>query len=170
MSDKFHFPDALPDDHRDKFLRHLDRLVVVYRALADGPLSAADIAPALTDMVRGLAYRFGLTYEDAHRAFWARVEDERNTRWRRERVREAAREYLQRNRSVRWVLEVGTRDPLARWYPNELERCPLCDSVRQPTRQWPNTLITHCRGPEHISRKYDITRAELLEAAQTLEE
>lgn len=44
----------------------------------------------------------------------------------------------------------GTFDNGGRWYPSESEHCPCCESIRGPSRNWPYSLMVHCRSKKHI--------------------
>ncbi len=46
----------------------------------------------------------------------------------------------------------GQFDKACRWWPDDDERCSCCAKISRPTRLWPYSLITHCRGRPHIIR------------------
>jgi hypothetical protein len=61
---------------------------------------------------------------------------------------ETAAEYLKMQGRV--LHPYGQRDGAGRWYPVEKERASCCGNVRQPTRAYPWTLMTHCRTLKHV--------------------
>jgi len=50
----------------------------------------------------------------------------------------------------------GTFDQAGRWYPSV--RCDCCAEIRSPSRQWPYSLMVHCRTARHVaaSTGYDL--------------
>jgi len=47
----------------------------------------------------------------------------------------------------------GKTDKGGRWYPDELESCSCCTSVRSPSRSWPWSLWKHCNTLKHIKNR-----------------
>lgn len=45
----------------------------------------------------------------------------------------------------------GEFDNAKRWYPKGEERQECCRDIRNPTREWPNSLLNHCRSLEHVA-------------------
>lgn len=45
----------------------------------------------------------------------------------------------------------GKRDHGGRWHPNAAERQPCCERIRQPSRQWPGSLLAHCTSARHVA-------------------
>jgi hypothetical protein len=60
----------------------------------------------------------------------------------------------------------GYFDSACRWYPFEDEKCPLCDTIRLPSRAFPYSLRTHCRTYKHVAAKHGITVKELKQAIE----
>lgn len=56
---------------------------------------------------------------------------------------------LYADRHTRRVHPDGRFDDAGRWDPSETERQPCCDFVRGPSRQWPYSLMVHCRTRRH---------------------
>ena len=55
---------------------------------------------------------------------------------------------------------IGEWDKQGRWYPDETERCPCCDKIRTPSRNWPYSLLVHCKSKKHykeLGKKYGKT-------------
>ncbi len=52
-----------------------------------------------------------------------------------------------------------------RWVPTAAESRECCQNIRPPSRQWPYSLMTHCRTLEHVCRLSGVdireARAEL---------
>ena len=44
---------------------------------------------------------------------------------------------------------VGSFDDAGRWYP--ASECECCSDIRRPSRQWPYTLLVHCRTTRHVA-------------------
>ena len=61
--------------------------------------------------------------------------------------REAIREYLALKARVR--NPEGSFDKAGRFYPSQKYEC--CSAVRPPTRNWPYSLVLHCRTAEHVA-------------------
>ena len=58
----------------------------------------------------------------------------------------------------------GAFDKAGRWYPNKGEVRPCCQSIREPSRRYPYSLLRHCRSIRHIARLYDVSEGELRRA------
>jgi len=43
-----------------------------------------------------------------------------------------------------------------RWHPSETESCECCNSIREPSRRFPFSLMTHCRSVGHIAKLYEV--------------
>lgn len=46
----------------------------------------------------------------------------------------------------------GSFDDSGRWFPSNDEDCKCCSHVRSPSRNWPYSLIKHCRSRPHLQR------------------
>jgi hypothetical protein len=68
------------------------------------------------------------------------------------RLKRAALETLRRR--ARSGHPDGNVDGAGRWYPSAAESCNCCNAIRQPSRSWPWSLMTHCRTITHIANKY----------------
>jgi len=90
-----------------------------------------------------------------------------------ETVLRAAYEYVRRQ--SRGTHPAGTFDSAGRWYPlPEAEEQKCCASIRQPSRAWPYTLMSHCRSMAHVAALYnvdarDVHRAVRAEAWRVLQ-
>jgi len=69
-------------------------------------------------------------------------------------VIKAVEEYL--NRKSRKAHPNGNFDNARRWYPDDKEACEECGTVRQPSRSYPFSIMTHCRSIVHIAKKYQV--------------
>jgi len=63
------------------------------------------------------------------------------------KLRKAAQYYLDLQERV--VQPDGAFDNAGRWYPEHSCRC--CEGIRSPSRQWPYSLLSHCRTIGHIA-------------------
>jgi hypothetical protein len=82
-----------------------------------------------------------------------------------EAVLKAAYEYI--CRQERRTHPAGKFDRGGRWYPSEAEEQPCCSSIRNPSRAWPYTLMTHCRSIPHIAALYNADPKEVRRAVKT---
>lgn len=57
-----------------------------------------------------------------------------------------------RERSERRSNPTGKFDRGGRWHPDSTEWQECCAAVRAPTRNWPYSLLSHCRTISHVSR------------------
>jgi hypothetical protein len=57
---------------------------------------------------------------------------------------------------------LGKRDSGGRWYPSADESCSCCRPVREPSREYPQSLYKHCHTIKHI-------RVRVVEKPTTLE-
>jgi len=71
----------------------------------------------------------------------------------------AVEEYL--SRKDRSSHPDGTFDKARRWYPSDVEKCKACSSIREPSRAYPFSIMTHCRSIGHIANKYQVDAAVL---------
>jgi hypothetical protein len=71
-----------------------------------------------------------------------------------ETVLQAAYEYI--CRQERRTHPAGKFDRGGRWYPSETEEQHCCKVIRNPSRAWPYTLMTHCRSVAHIASLYGV--------------
>jgi len=69
-----------------------------------------------------------------------------------------------RARQSRSAHPAGHFDKAGRWYPDSLETCPCCASIRTPSRAWPNSLNKHCRSIEHIANLCKVDPSALRKA------
>jgi len=79
-------------------------------------------------------------------------------------LKEAVKIYL--NRKSRAEHPEGSFDSGGRWYPTKSEKCCNCDSIRSPSLRYPYSLMTHCRGVEHVAELCDVDSLELKRAAR----
>lgn len=56
---------------------------------------------------------------------------------------------LYESRQARLTHPAGTFDRAGRWYPDPDERRSCCDAIRSPSRNWPYSLLCHCRTLKH---------------------
>jgi hypothetical protein len=54
----------------------------------------------------------------------------------------------------------GTYDKGSRWEPSDAEHASCCNSIRSPSRSWPNSLKNHCTTSVHIVTKYGVDKKE----------
>ena len=85
---------------------------------------------------------------------------------RQDYIKIAAREYL--SRQNRHMHPEGHFDQAGRWYPTDEERCECCELVNAPSRQYPGSLLIHCRTARHMARLCNVSEGELLAMAGTL--
>jgi hypothetical protein len=69
----------------------------------------------------------------------------------------AAIEYL--GRKFRWRHPEGQTDKAGRWYPLQTFEC--CKSIRQPTRSFPWSYMTHSRTALHVANEFGVDLKEL---------
>lgn len=55
----------------------------------------------------------------------------------------------------------GNFDKAGRWTPNVDEQKDCCSFIRTPSRNWPHTLLSHCRSADHIANVFAVDVAEL---------
>ena len=65
----------------------------------------------------------------------------------------------------------GSSDPY-RWYPSDDESQDCCGCIREPSRAYPWSLMTHCRTVKHIAHLAGIPNAarEIRRAAKMLDD
>lgn len=80
------------------------------------------------------------------------------------KVKEAAEEYIKRQ--DRRSHPSGSCDKGGRWYPDESERCECCESIREPSRAYPWSLMIHCRTARHVANLYGVDKADVRRAAR----
>lgn len=64
----------------------------------------------------------------------------------------------------RRVHPAGRFDNAQRWTPTTQEREKCCDSIRTPTRNYPYSLMVHCRSISHVAIKFGIDESEIRRA------
>jgi len=69
-------------------------------------------------------------------------------------VIKATKEYLSRKNRISHP--EGSFDKARRWHPSDMERCEACSTVREPSRAYPFSIMTHCRSISHIAAKYQV--------------
>ena len=84
-------------------------------------------------------------------------------------IRDAALEYvLRRDRGTN---PIGTFDDAGRWFPDrDLEWRDCCDDIRHPSRQYPYSLMTHCRTIVHVANLYGKDPRRVRRAARRLDQ
>lgn len=55
-----------------------------------------------------------------------------------------------------------------RWNPIGNERQACCSHVREPSRAWPWSLMTHCRTLKHICIRYGVDEKEVRKVLKTV--
>lgn len=55
----------------------------------------------------------------------------------------------------------GNFDKQGRFYPNSEELQPCCTYIRIPSKNWPYSLMVHCRSAEHIANIFGVEVKEL---------
>jgi hypothetical protein len=59
----------------------------------------------------------------------------------------------------------GTFDSGGRWYPyGEYRDC--CDRIRSPSRNWPYSLMLHCRTAKHVAALFSVPERDVRRAAK----
>ena len=74
-------------------------------------------------------------------------------------ITEAVICYLQRQ--ARYDHPDGHGDNGGRWYPSDSERQACCNSIREPSRSFPWSLMTHCRTLKHICNLFKVDEKEV---------
>jgi len=65
------------------------------------------------------------------------------------------------NRQSRRTHPAGSFDKSGRFYVDELqERRPCCFGIREPTRAYPYSYMTHCRSLAHVAQLHGLTAEE----------
>ncbi len=70
------------------------------------------------------------------------------------RLEQAEQCYL--DRQARDTHPSGSFDNGGRWYPDEDEIQECCNSIRRPSRNYPYSLMVHCRTIKHIANLYNV--------------
>ena len=83
------------------------------------------------------------------------------------RLRAVALETLYRRYRISHPL--GRTDNGGRWLPSDAERCDCCDGIREPSRSWPYSLMTHCRTADHMARSSGYTTTLIRWAMKRIE-
>lgn len=81
-----------------------------------------------------------------------------------EKLEKAVDEYYARQDRTRHP--AGHFDNGGRFYLSETERRPCCEGIREPSRQHPNSLNTHCRSILHIAALFDVPETDLRRAVR----
>ena len=68
------------------------------------------------------------------------------------------------NRQSRSEHPDGHFDNGNRWYPDEDEKRICCSLIRHPSREYPFSLMAHCRTMIHIAKLFDVYEWELKDA------
>ena len=89
---------------------------------------------------------------------WKRITQQRKARLERAAV-------IFNERQARVIHPEGTFEKHGVWYPSDAERQPCCEGLREPTRKYPYSLITHCRTVKHVAHLCDVPKALLKAAA-----
>lgn len=50
----------------------------------------------------------------------------------------------------------GRTDNGGRWYPSDKEQADCCRAVREPTRSYPWSYMTHCRTAKHLATLHGV--------------
>lgn len=53
-------------------------------------------------------------------------------------------------RKARCKYPSGKFDSGKRWFPDETEMCDCCKKIRNPSRSYPYSLMSHCCSLKHI--------------------
>lgn len=72
---------------------------------------------------------------------------------------EAAVEFIKREERVSHP--AGSFDKAKRWTPGKSEECSCCESLRGPSRSFPDSLNKHCRTIAHVANLYNVQKLEL---------
>lgn len=59
-------------------------------------------------------------------------------------------------------------DSAGRWYPTEKEYQDCCCQIRSPSRNWPYSLMLHCRTAKHIAQIFSVGQKEVRSQASAL--
>lgn len=70
-------------------------------------------------------------------------------------------------RKDRTAHPAGSFDKAGRWFPTEAETCGCCNAVREPSRAYPYSLMTHCRSIGHVACLFGVDETELRRAVRT---
>lgn len=70
-------------------------------------------------------------------------------------------------RQNRTTHPAGKFDKAGRWYPAGDEVCSCCTGIRNPSRAWPFSLMTHCRTAEHIANLCNVDAKALRRLIRT---
>lgn len=62
----------------------------------------------------------------------------------------------------------GKWDRGGRWYPTGAELRACCNSIRPPSRNWPRSLMQHCRTAEHVAALLEVDATELKRIARAV--
>lgn len=81
-----------------------------------------------------------------------------------DRVEQAAMTYLAR--TARTAHPGGFFDKAQRWMPSDIERQPCCATIRNPSRNHPFSLMTHCRSVQHVANFMGVDPVELRRIAR----
>lgn len=81
-----------------------------------------------------------------------------------EKLEAAALEYWKRQNRLSYPK--GKTAKGGRWYPGEFEKSDCCAGIRGPSRQYPWSLMHHCRTAKHISNLFGVNKKEMLEAVR----
>jgi len=81
-----------------------------------------------------------------------------------DKLNEALIEYLQRR--DRESDPLGGFDRAGRWYPCEAEFRECCRTIREPSRNYPYSLLVHCRSLRHVAHLYGVDESELRRLAR----
>jgi hypothetical protein len=76
--------------------------------------------------------------------------------------------YLYLDRKARVSHPDGNFEHGKKWYPSAAERCWQCAYIREPSRSWPFSILTHCRSAEHIASTHSVDAKELLRIARLI--
>lgn len=84
------------------------------------------------------------------------------------KLEQAYQEYVKRQ--SRESHPDGTFDRGGRWYPSEAEEQSCCGRIRNPSRAYPYSLLTHCRSMAHVARLFGVKAGDLrkLHQARTI--
>ena len=56
---------------------------------------------------------------------------------------------------------LGNYDAQGRWYPSEIEKADCCDSIRNPSKNWPYSMRDHCRTVKHIACRMGLVEKDI---------
>ena len=77
-------------------------------------------------------------------------------------VKSAAQEFI--DLKERKTNPEGNFDSGGRWYPSRL--CDCCHAIRNPSRAWPFTLMTHCRTAAHVAENRGVDASDIRSAVK----